>query len=151
VAQVISKVELAAYLSVVPSRVTALCKRGLPVRTDGKINLPEAVKWMKANCQQTAVYPDRGINKIVTDSEGPEPVEATTALDDDNAVLPFADAKALRETYLARMARLAYRERAGELLEAEAVERKWANGYRAGAHACRAVAVRVEASAPLAA
>jgi len=120
--QVISKADLARHLGVVRGRITALIKRGLPVRPDGKIILADALAWMRANCEPQAGFLDRGINKIVGNG-GAEPSGAPEA---DDAVLPFADAKALRETYLARMARLEYSEKAGTLLDAAEVEARWA-------------------------
>ena len=121
--QVISKADLARHLGVVRGRITALVKRGLPVRPDGKIILADALAWMKANCEQQARFADRGINKIVGNGGGAEPSGAPGA---DDAVLPFAEAKALRETYLARMARLEYGAKAGTLLDAAEVEARWA-------------------------
>ena len=50
-AEPISKTELALHLGVAKSRVSALLKRGLPVRSDGKIILDEAERWMRANCE----------------------------------------------------------------------------------------------------
>ena len=83
----ISKAELARHLGVARSRISAFVKRGLPVRPDGKIILADAVKWMRANCEQTARFRDRRVNKLINaDADaGPEPAEAA-ALDDDAAV-----------------------------------------------------------------
>jgi hypothetical protein len=44
---IVSKAELARYLNVAKSRITALCKRGMPTRPDGKIILEAAVEWMR--------------------------------------------------------------------------------------------------------
>jgi phage terminase Nu1 subunit (DNA packaging protein) len=132
----ISKAELARHLGVTRSRISALVKRGLPVRPDGKIILADAVKWMKANCEQSARFQDRGVNKLINADAGPEPAESTAldaapepaesaALDDDNSVLPYSDAKALRETYLARMARLEFLAKSGRLLDADEVQSVW--------------------------
>jgi phage terminase Nu1 subunit (DNA packaging protein) len=131
----ISKAELARNLGVTRSRVTALCKRGLPVRPDGKIILADAFGWMRANCEQTAQFQDRGVHRAVNASADPEPPEASeaaapetaesTALDDDDAVLPYAEAKALRETFLARMAKLEFLAKSGKLLDATEVESTW--------------------------
>jgi phage terminase Nu1 subunit (DNA packaging protein) len=128
----ISKAGLARHLGVARSRISALVKRGLPVRPDGKIILADAVKWMRANCEQTARFQDRGIHRVINVDTGPEPPEATepepagaTALDDDSRVLPYAEAKALRETYLARMARLEFLAKSGRLLDAAEVQSVW--------------------------
>ena len=118
----IGKAAFAKHIGVVPSRVSALIKRGLPVGPDGKIDLAAALAWMKAHCEQQARFTDRGINRVVG-SPGAEPSGAPGA---DDAVLPFAEAKALRETYLARMARLEYGAKAGTLLDAAEVEARWA-------------------------
>jgi phage terminase Nu1 subunit (DNA packaging protein) len=120
--QVISKADLARHLGVVRGRITALVKRGLPVRQDGKIILADALEWMKRNCEQQAGFTDRGINRVVGSAAG----EPSGALETDDAVLPFAEARALRETYLARMARLEYGAKAGTLLDAAEVEARWA-------------------------
>jgi hypothetical protein len=128
----ISKAELARHLGVARSRISALVKRGLPVRPDGRIILPEAVNWMRANCEQTSRFQDRGIHRVINVDTGPEPPEATepepagaTALDDDSRVLPYAEARALRETYLARMAKLEFLAKSGRLLDATEVESTW--------------------------
>jgi hypothetical protein len=49
VADVITKAELARELDLSRARITQLCRIGLPVRTDGKLNRAEAVAWVKAN------------------------------------------------------------------------------------------------------
>lgn len=45
----ISKAELARELDLSRARISQLCKIGLPVRPDGKLNRAEAVAWVKAN------------------------------------------------------------------------------------------------------
>jgi phage terminase Nu1 subunit (DNA packaging protein) len=121
----ISKAALARHLGVAAPRITALIKRGLPVRPDGKIDLAEALEWMRANCEQQAGFPDRGVNRVIGNGEAPASSPAAAASGDD-VVLPFAEAKALRETFLARLAKLEYGAKAGALLDAGAVEREWA-------------------------
>src|ERR1044071_4050915 len=45
----ITKAELARELDLSRARISQLCKIGLPVRPDGKVNRVEAVAWVKAN------------------------------------------------------------------------------------------------------
>jgi phage terminase Nu1 subunit (DNA packaging protein) len=124
--ETISKRELARRLGVVPSRISALIKRGLPVLADGKIDLEAASKWMKANCEASVKFRDRGVNKMLEADIGHEPAEAAS-LDDDAAVLDYPAARALRETFLARMARLEFLAKSGKLLPADEVETVWRN------------------------
>jgi hypothetical protein len=46
---VITKAELARELNLSRARISQLCKAGLPVRPDGKLNHEEAVAWVKGN------------------------------------------------------------------------------------------------------
>jgi phage terminase Nu1 subunit (DNA packaging protein) len=122
-AETVTKAAFARTLGVSRSRVTALVKRGLPVRSDGRIDLPAALAWVRENVEQTSHFPDRGVNKL-----NAEAVPAGEGADD--GPLPFPEAKAMRETYLAKTARLEYQVRAGGLLEKSAVVREWANALR---------------------
>jgi hypothetical protein len=63
--EIVTKAEFALYLAVTKSRVTAWCKRGLPVRADGKIVLRAAVNWIKANCTPSQSFQDRGVNRLL--------------------------------------------------------------------------------------
>lgn len=45
---IITKAELARELDLSRARISQLCKIGLPVRPDGKVNRAEAVEWVKA-------------------------------------------------------------------------------------------------------
>jgi phage terminase Nu1 subunit (DNA packaging protein) len=121
--EIISKRELARHLGVVPSRITALIKRGLPVLADGKIDLEAASKWMKANCEASVKFRDRGVTKMLETDAGPEPAEAE-GLEGDG-VLDYPTARALRETYLARMAKLEFLAKSGRLLDADEVQATW--------------------------
>jgi hypothetical protein len=47
--EVITKAELARELNLSRARISQLCKIGLPVRPDGKLNRAEAVAWVKGN------------------------------------------------------------------------------------------------------
>jgi phage terminase Nu1 subunit (DNA packaging protein) len=118
-----TKAAFARTLGVSRSRVTALVKRGLPIRSDGKIDLPPALKWVRENVEQTTHFPDRGVNKLNAEA-------ASTGGGADDGPLPFPEAKAMRETYLAKIARLEYQVRAGTLLERSAVVREWASALR---------------------
>jgi phage terminase Nu1 subunit (DNA packaging protein) len=122
--ETISKRELARRLGVVSSRISALIKRGLPVLANGKIDLAEAAKWMKANCEASVKFSDRGVNKMLEADIGHEPAEAAS-LDDDAAVLNYPTARALRETFLARMAKLEFLAKSGRLLDADEVQATW--------------------------
>src|SRR6516225_8546668 len=46
---VLTKAELARLLGVRPPRISQLCRAGLPVRPDGKLNRVEAVEWVREN------------------------------------------------------------------------------------------------------
>ena len=46
---VITKAELARELNLSRARISQLCKSGLPVRPDGKLNRAEAMAWVKGN------------------------------------------------------------------------------------------------------
>jgi hypothetical protein len=58
---VITKAELARVLHVSTARVAQLCKQGLPVRSDGKVDRTKAVEWFQANVDSWhARWWDRG-------------------------------------------------------------------------------------------
>jgi phage terminase Nu1 subunit (DNA packaging protein) len=122
-AETVTKAAFARNLGISRSRVTALVKRGLPVRSDGKIDLLAALKWVRENVEQTTHFPDRGVNKLSAEA-------LPTGEGADDGPLPFPEAKAMRETYLAKIARLEYQVRAGSLLEKSAVAREWASALR---------------------
>jgi len=46
---VITKAELARELNLSRARISQLCKSGLPIRPDGKLNRAEAVAWVEGN------------------------------------------------------------------------------------------------------
>lgn len=119
----ISKTQLARHLGVVPSRITALIRRGLPVLANGKIDLAEATRWMRASCEANMKFPGKGVNKVLAADAAPEPLEEA-ALDGDGP-LDYPTARALRETYLARMAKLEFLAKSGKLLPADEVESTW--------------------------
>jgi len=102
-----------------------------------------AIEWMKANVSTQAGWQDRGIHKVLGTAAKPRnpkraapmpeaSVNASHAppddalLDDETAPLPYATAKALRETFLARKARLEFLKENGKLLPADIVESRWA-------------------------
>ena len=141
----VSKTEFARHLGISAPRVSVLVRRGLPVRPDGKIDVDAAIEWMKANVVQQARFQDRGIHKILGSApkkkaqDGRQPPRATTVpphpgkpahapvLDDDDELggLPYAQAKAARETWLAKKARLDFEVAAARFVAAEVVERRW--------------------------
>jgi phage terminase Nu1 subunit (DNA packaging protein) len=122
-AETVTKAAFARTLGVSRSRVSAFVKRGLPIRPDGKIDLPAALNWVRENVEQTTHFPDRGVNKLSAEA-------LPTGEGADDGPLPFPEAKAMRETYLAKIARLEYQVRAGSLLEKSAVAREWASALR---------------------
>jgi phage terminase Nu1 subunit (DNA packaging protein) len=122
-AETVTKAAFARTLGVTRSRVTALVKRGLPIRSDGRIDLPAALAWVRENVEPTTHFPDRGVNKLNAEA-------VPTAEGTDDGPLSFPEAKAMRETYLAKIARLEYQTRAGTLLEKSAVVHEWASALR---------------------
>ncbi len=115
-------------MALAETRVTRLIKRGLPVRADGRIDVTKAEAWITHHCVPQAQFTDRGVSKIVPPPAVPTPpaTEELAALDgDEGAVLPLPQAKALRETYLAKMAQLEYGARSRMLLDAAEVEATW--------------------------
>jgi phage terminase Nu1 subunit (DNA packaging protein) len=140
-AETVTKAAFARTLGVSRSRVTALAKRGLPIRSDGKIDLPAALKWVRENVEQTTHFPDRGVNKL--NAEVPP-----MGVGAEDGPLPFPEAKAMRETYLAKIARLEYQVRAGSLLEKSAVVREWASALRDLRARLLAVPARCAAALP---
>jgi len=51
--QIVNKQDLARRLGVSAPRVSQLVKRGLPVRSDGKLDLTSALAWISANVDRT--------------------------------------------------------------------------------------------------
>jgi phage terminase Nu1 subunit (DNA packaging protein) len=136
---ILRKSHFAASIGVQRQRITELMKRGFPVRPDGWVDVDEATEWMRANVSQQARFADRGIHKILGAAARPRkpkcaapipkashapPDEAL--LDDGTGALPYAEAKALRETLLARKAKLDFESQAGKVLAEDAVRREWA-------------------------
>src|SRR5664280_350948 len=64
----ITKAELATVLGLSKGRVTQLISKGMPVRTDGKVNRDEAVRW----------YRDAGLAEQST-KRGPKPRHSAAA------------------------------------------------------------------------
>src|SRR5215210_7327193 len=60
---VISKAELAAELGISRARVSQYCKRGLPQRSDGKLDRVEALEWITENCLDQHHSRDAGVNR----------------------------------------------------------------------------------------
>ena len=118
-------------------------KRGLPF-SGRTIELAVALEWLKANVSTQAGWQDRGIHKVLGTAAkarkpkraAPMPAASAKAshappdealLDDGTGALPYAEAKALRETYLARKAKLDFEIQSGRLLAEDAVKREWSS------------------------
>jgi hypothetical protein len=123
----VTKSELAAHLGVHRSRISALVKRGLPF--SGR-TIELELEWLKANVATQARFQDRGVHRILATAVKPrnsKPAGRLSAasakashappdealLGDETGALPYAEAKALRETYLARKAKLDFEFRPG--------------------------------------
>ena len=55
----LGKKDFGCHIGVSAPRISALVKRGLPVRDDGKIDLDAALAWMRENVRQQASFQDR--------------------------------------------------------------------------------------------
>ena len=120
----ISKSNFAARLGVTRARITHLIKRGLPT-VDGKIDPDAAEDWMRRNLVPQARYGDRGISKIA----GPPPAKAKPVKRGrpvaEVSGFDIAYEKAREIHFKANKAEQDFRERDGQLLDAEAVRREW--------------------------
>jgi phage terminase Nu1 subunit (DNA packaging protein) len=145
------KSHFAASIGVQRQRITELMKRGFPVRPDGWVDVDEATEWMRSNVSQQARFADRGIHKILAETakpqkraaKPPKPAHAIhvpetpakpshtppdeALLGDGTGALPYAEAKALRETFLARKAKLDFEIQSGRLLAEDVVRREWSS------------------------
>ena len=74
---------------------------------------------------KTAAFEDRGVNKLLRDDADDltTPVPGEDLLDDDNTVLPYSSARAVRETFVARKARLDFHLANNELVAIEEVSK----------------------------
>ena len=127
-AETITKTELARKLGVTKSRVTQLCRAGLPVGPDGRIEPQSALAWVTTHVDQSR---GRWNTSRPGPTPTPEPLQAPvarvntpfdrsrTALDPGRALLIARARKALAE---AKRAERGERRQAGELIEAEAVK-----------------------------
>ena len=127
-AETITKTELARKLGVTKSRVTQLCRAGLPVGPDGRIEPQSALAWVTTHVDQSR---GRWNTSRPGPTPAPEPPQAPaarvntpfdtsrTALDPGRALLLARARKALAE---AKRAERNERRQAGELIEAEAVK-----------------------------
>ncbi|WCS24471.1 hypothetical protein LOK46_25605 [Methylobacterium sp. NMS14P] len=57
-----TKAALAAELRISKARVSQYVKAGMPVRSDGKLNREEALRWVSTN-QLSQTYEDKGANR----------------------------------------------------------------------------------------
>lgn len=125
--ETVSKSQLAESLGVSRPRISQYVAAGLPVRADGRVDLDAAMAWLRENGREILNFADRGVKRAL-DAEEAEDAAADDAepagagaLDDEDGVLEYAEARALKETFLARRARLDYRRARNELVEVEAV------------------------------
>jgi hypothetical protein len=66
----VSKTTFARYLGVTPARVSQYIGRGLPVLSNGMIEIDLASRWLKANTHpRKSRHPDRGCNDLAKLSE----------------------------------------------------------------------------------
>lgn len=59
---VTTEAELAAELKISEARVSQYVKAGMPVRSDGKMNREDALRWVSTN-QLSQTYEDKGTNR----------------------------------------------------------------------------------------
>ena len=59
---VTTKAALAAELKISKARVSQYVKAGMPVRSDGKLNREEAIRWVSTN-QLSQTFEDKGANR----------------------------------------------------------------------------------------
>jgi phage terminase Nu1 subunit (DNA packaging protein) len=118
-AEIVNKTELARRLGVSAPRISQLIGRGLPVRTDGKIDLASALTWISANVDRTnAAGSKLQPTPVISTAQSPMPsldtVRPAPQADPARALLigraRIAFARAKREERAERLA-------AGELLE----------------------------------
>lgn len=127
--QAVAKVEFARMLGVAPSYITKLRKLGRLVLDDrGRVVVEESRKRIRATSDPNrSDAADRWaqLRGTPVDLGGDEPrtETRTPAPGDDVAGEPMshADAKTLKEFYLAENARLDYEERCGQLLQRDEV------------------------------
>lgn len=67
---IITKAALADELSISRARVSQYVKRGLPVRSDGKLNRADALNWLRSNAIGLNTFEDRGVNRAERLSKG---------------------------------------------------------------------------------
>jgi hypothetical protein len=127
-AERITKTELARKLGVTKSRVSQLCRAGLPVGSDGRVELQSALSWVTTHVDQSR---GRWNTSRTAQTPVPQPVQTSAArantsfdtsrpvLDPGRALLIARARKALAE---AKRAERAERRQAGELIEADAVK-----------------------------
>ena len=127
-AEMITKTELARKLGVTKSRVTQLCRAGLPVGPDGRVELQSALAWVTSHVDQSR---GRWNTSRSASTPAPEPVQTSAArvntpfdtskptLDPGRALLLARARKALAE---AKRTERAERRQAGELIETDAVK-----------------------------
>ena len=100
-----SKADFAKTAGLTKGRISQLIEQGLPVRSDGRIDVDQALAWLNNNLD-----PDRR-NRGGT---APVPTGRTSTM---------AEAKRLHEIFKVQRAKLAFEKEQGKLIDADAAER----------------------------
>lgn len=112
----ITKAELAKELNVSKARVTQLGKRGMPVRTDGRVNRDEALRWITQHMPgRSAAY-----QAAVAATGG---AQVSTTVHKPAGEQAFTEARRMKENYLALLRRLEYEAKTERLIDREEAER----------------------------
>lgn len=145
---VVSKAEFARHVGVSRPAVTKMVNQGrIPVRSDGKINLEEAVVAYEgskqigrevsadngrkggrgntsgqAKAKTTKAKPKKSAPKseVTPDDEEDEPITAT-GINQQNLAAQFNKAKLAEKTYQAKLKEIEYKKARGELLDIDEV------------------------------
>jgi hypothetical protein len=131
----ISLTEAARRIGLNKSTLSRQVKSGAVRSHDGKVRLSEVLED-RANNIDASIWANRGKE---TETQQPAALHATEAVlhatdgdvevDDletilvDGKALPLGKAKALKETYLARLRKLEFEEKSGRLVDRDAVEK----------------------------
>ncbi|MCJ2077893.1 hypothetical protein MKK68_19975 [Methylobacterium sp. E-016] len=70
---IITKAALADELSISRARVSQYVAKGLPVRSDGKLDRSEALNWLHTNVVGLNTFEDRGVNRAGRLAAGSNP------------------------------------------------------------------------------
>ena len=126
--QVVSKADLARRLGVSRPRITQLARQGMPVRSDGQLDLQSALSWVTAHSDRS-----RNVGRARTATSAPPPA---TAYGDSPANPPMMQAGAADPGHVlliarARLALAAVKrlERLEKLASGETIEVRLAREY----------------------